>query len=118
VNAKRTAITVLVVLLLLLQYKLWLGSGNVIEVSRLKDAIAAQKRENDQLQERNRALEAEVLDLKKGQAAVEERARKELGMVKKGETFYQIVDGDQINRNQKAPIDSARETAPHPDPQP
>jgi len=96
VNVKRTAIILLATLLLLLQYKLWLGSGNVIEVSRLKDAIAEQKRENAMLLERNKALEAEVQDLKKGQAAVEERARKELGMVKQGETFFQIVDESQV----------------------
>jgi len=96
VNVKRAAISVLFFLLLLLQYKLWLGSGNVIEVSRLKDSIATQKKENAQLQERNKALEAEVQDLKKGMAAVEERARKELGMVKKGETFFQIVEENQL----------------------
>lgn len=95
-NVAKIAIATLVVLLLLLQYKLWLGSGNVIEVSRLKQAIERQKQENAQLLERNHALEAEVLDLKKGMAAVEERARKELGMIKKGETFYQIVDENEL----------------------
>ena len=110
-NVKRTAIAILVFLLLLLQYKLWLGSGNLIEVSRLKDSIAAQKRQNAELLERNKALEAEVMDLKKGQAAVEERARKELGMVKQGETFFQIVD-----ENQMAPLANAPETDTNGDP--
>lgn len=109
-SVKRIAIIILGVLLLLLQYKLWLGSGNFIEVSRLKDAIAAQKRENAELQERNKALEAEVVDLKKGMAAVEERARKELGMVKKGETFFQIVEQNQI-----PPLDDTPETVPKDD---
>jgi cell division protein FtsB len=96
VNVTKSAIAILIILLLLLQYKLWLGSGNLIEVSRLKEAIEQQKQENARLMERNHALEAEVLDLKKGMAAVEERARKELGMIKKGETFYQIVDEDEL----------------------
>jgi cell division protein FtsB len=82
----------LVVLLLLLQFKLWFGDGNMVEVWRLRDAIERQKAENDQLMHRNDALEAEVDDLKRGLDAIEERARKELGMIKKGETFFQIVE--------------------------
>jgi cell division protein FtsB len=58
---------------------------------RLKTQVDAQAAENAALAKRNAALTAEVNDLKGGQAAIEERARAELGMVKKGETFYQIV---------------------------
>ena len=62
------------------------------EVSRLTHAIALQKQQNEVQRERNAALDAEVNDLKQGVEAIEERARSELGMVKKNETFFQIVD--------------------------
>ena len=89
-------ITLLIVVLILLQYKLWFGEGNLVDMWRLRTAIEAQAKENQRLRERNLALEAEVKDLKQGLEAVEERARSELGMVKKGETFYQIIeDGNQ-----------------------
>ena len=81
----------LVVLLALLQYRLWLGEGGMREVRRLRAEIEAQRDENQQLKERNRTLSAEVTDLKKGTVAIEERARTDLGMVGKGETFYQVV---------------------------
>ncbi len=81
----------LVVVLALLQYRLWLGEGGMREVRRLRAEIEAQRDENQQLKERNRTLSAEVLDLKKGTVAIEERARTDLGMVGKGETFYQVV---------------------------
>lgn len=81
-------------ILLLLQYPLWFGSGGVFAVWQLNREIAAQHTENTKLRERNAALDAEVRDLKQGSTAIEERARTELGMVKKGETFYQII-GDQ-----------------------
>jgi cell division protein FtsB len=81
----------LVVVLALLQYRLWLGEGGLREVRRLRAEIEAQRDENKQLKERNRTLSAEVQDLKKGTVAIEERARTDLGMVGKGETFYQVV---------------------------
>jgi cell division protein FtsB len=80
-----------VVVLALLQYRLWLGEGGMREVRRLRGEIQTQRDENQQLKERNRTLAAEVLDLKKGTVAIEERARTDLGMVGKGETFYQVV---------------------------
>lgn len=79
-------------LLVVLQYPLWFGSGGVLSLWRLNREIAAQKADNMGLKERNAALEAEVGDLKRGYDAIEERARNELGMVKKNETFYQIID--------------------------
>ncbi|HLD14238.1 MAG TPA: cell division protein FtsB [Burkholderiales bacterium] len=82
----------LIGLLVVLQYPLWFGSGGVLTLWRLNREIAAQKVDNAQLKERNAALEAEVNDLKQGYEAIEERARAELGMVKKGETFYQVID--------------------------
>lgn len=81
----------LLLLLLMFQYQLWFGVGNVSAAMRLRSQVDAQTAENVELAKRNQALAAEVTDLKQGTAAVEERARTELGMVKKNETFYQIV---------------------------
>ncbi len=81
----------LVVLLALLQYRLWFGNANLLEVRHLKDRKNAQIAVNKELQERNQSLSAEVMDLKHGLEAIEERARSEMGMVKADETFYQIV---------------------------
>jgi len=88
---KRLVPLVLLLLLALLQYQLWFGVGSVPAAMRLKSQAEAQAAENAGLAKRNAALQAEVADLKQGQAAIEERARTELGMVKKGESFYQIV---------------------------
>ncbi len=88
-------IGVLIVLLLLLQYRLWVGEGSLAEVNNLKREIAIQQQELAQLRQRNRALMAEVQGLKQGLAAVEERARSELGMIRKGETFYQIIEPEE-----------------------
>lgn len=85
-------VAVLVLLLAFLQYRLWVGDGSLAEVRQLKQAIVAQEKENKLLAERNRALEAEVRDLKQGLEAIEERARSELGMIRKNETFFQIVE--------------------------
>lgn len=82
----------LIALLLGLQYKLWVGEGSVAEIWSLYQAGKVQREENARLKERNAALEAEVQDLKQGLDAIEERARTELGMVKDGEVFYQIVE--------------------------
>src|SRR5215467_13048021 len=81
----------LVVAVLLLQYRLWLSPDGVREVARLKRAVAVQRAENEQLTDRNRQLAAEVRDLKTGMDALEERARSDLGMIARNETFYQVV---------------------------
>jgi cell division protein FtsB len=81
----------LLIVLVLLQYRLWFSDGGMREVSQLRAEIAAQRQENEALRERNRTLAAEVQDLKKGTVAIEERARTDLGMIGKGETFYQVV---------------------------
>jgi cell division protein FtsB len=83
---------VLVALLLMLQVKLWVGAGGWGEVEALEKTVATQRAENAKLEQRNAALTAEVDDLKSGRAAVEERARAELGMIKPGETFYRTVE--------------------------
>lgn len=91
---------ILVAVVILLQLKLWVGSGGWREVEELRLTVAAQAAENAKLQQRNAALAAEVDDLKSGEAAIEERARAELGMIKPGETFYRIVEPDA---SQEAP---------------
>jgi len=82
----------LLVLLAFLQYQFWFGRGSSGEVVALENQVEHQKRENEGLKERNAALAAEVEDLKSGEAAVEERARSELGMIKPGEKFYRVVE--------------------------
>ena len=82
------------ILLILLQYRLWIGNGSLTEVHHLRAEKVELARENDGLMERNQSLAAEVLDLKQGQEAIEERARSEMGMIKLDETFYQIIDRD------------------------
>jgi cell division protein FtsB len=84
-------LAVLIVLLILLQYRLWFGTASIPKVVLLQSQLDKQRASNQSLDKRNQALAAEVRDLKSGRQAVEERARNELGMVKKGETFYQVV---------------------------
>ncbi|HED39890.1 MAG TPA: cell division protein FtsB [Chromatiales bacterium] len=85
-------LAILFVLLVLLQIKLWSGDGGIVDTVQLQRAVDQQRLENSALTERNRALEAEVEDLKKGIDAIEERARSELGLIKQDETFFQTVD--------------------------
>ena len=82
----------LLALLLLLQVRLWVGEESVVAVWHLEAALAEQHEENERLRRRNERLAAEVADLKSGLEAVEERARHELGMVGRDETYYQFVD--------------------------
>ena len=83
--------TALSIVLLLLQYRLWISHNGVRELGPLKAAVATQSSENARLTERNHELAAEVHDLKNGMTALEERARSELGMIGANETFYQVV---------------------------
>ena len=85
-------ILMLLVFLLALQYRLWIDRGNLFDVKRFKEIKHAQIEKNQVLRERNQALAAEVLDLKQGLEAIEEKARSEMGMIKNNETSYQIVD--------------------------
>lgn len=93
----RTVFIIALALLGLLQLRLWVSDDGYRAAWRLADQVAAQEQENDSLRERNRALAAEVADLKTGLDAVEEIARTELGMVRSGETLFQVVDveGDE-----------------------
>ncbi|MBV2091265.1 MAG: cell division protein FtsB [Candidatus Thiodiazotropha sp. (ex Ctena orbiculata)] len=97
----RIIIAILVALLLFLQYRLWVGEGSLAEVNNLKDEIARLQQELIGLRKRNHALQAEVEDLRSGQAAIEERARSELGMIKEGETFYQVITPSGTDSNER-----------------
>jgi len=85
----------LLTLILLLQYPLWFSDNSLPDVWKLETAIEVQVEENRQLAERNRLLDAEVQNLKKGLEVVEEKARYELGMIKKDETFFQVIEQTQ-----------------------
>jgi cell division protein FtsB len=87
----RFLMVILTVVFVLLQARLWLSNGGLREVWRLEAEVARRVEDNSRLAARNSALGAEVRDLRQGLAAVEERARTELGMIHSGETFYQIA---------------------------
>lgn len=82
----------LLLLLLVLQYQLWLSDGGYRKLLRMQRSVEQLQEENRTLSERNRLLAIEVEDLKEGQEAIEERARKELGLIRDGETFYMSID--------------------------
>jgi cell division protein FtsB len=90
----RIFFVVLGLAVILLQYRLWASDQGIREVSRLQAAVEAQALANREQSDRNRQLVAEVTDLKVGLSALEERARSELGMVGKSETFYQVVTSE------------------------
>jgi len=87
-------VALLVLILLALQYRLWVGEGSLAEVSVLRRQMATQRAELNDLQERNETLRAEVDDLRDGLAAIEARARSELGLIRKGETYFQLLPPD------------------------
>ncbi|APZ43301.1 cell division protein FtsB [Acidihalobacter ferrooxydans] len=107
----RWLVTLLVVLLVLLQYKLWFGEGNVGDAYRLRQEIAAQRLEDARLKDRNAALAAQVEDLKRGTAAIDELARSQLGMIGRGDTFYQYVSPPTTGKTQPPPP-AANNTTP------
>ncbi len=85
---------ILVLLLLALQYRLWIGEGSLAHAHRLEKDIAQQKAENSRMHERNRILDVEVGELKTGLDTIEERARNDIGLIKKDETFFMLMDDD------------------------
>ena len=90
-----------------LQYRLWMSDDGVRELARLSAAVEQQKAENTELEARNQQMVAEVSDLKAGMAAIEERARSELGMIGRNETFYQVVPGKSAHA---APAQTSQRT--------
>jgi len=88
---QRLALVALCLVLSGLQYRLWVGDGGIFDTRRLQQVVDQQSESNTQLQLRNSVLEAEVADLHNSGAAIEAHARSELGMIRKGETFYLVV---------------------------
>ena len=108
----KTLTLIFVILIALLQYPLWLGKGSWLRVWDLKQKITQQKDHNTELKQRNDTLDAEVQDLKQGNAAIEERARSELGMIKQDEVFYQVLEPEVVHNStvkvpKSAPADNA-----------
>ena len=91
--------TILFILLVLLQYRLWFGKNSVPDYYVLQDEINRQQQANDKLIQRNKLLYADTDDLKLGVEAIEERARNELGMIKEGETFFRIIPEKSSSKN-------------------
>ncbi|HLD16355.1 MAG TPA: cell division protein FtsB [Coxiellaceae bacterium] len=85
----------LIGLLGLLQYELWLSQGGIVSILQVKRHLQEQEVLNHQMQLQNDQLLADIKDLKHGNEAVEERAREELGLIKPGETFYQIIGSNE-----------------------
>jgi cell division protein FtsB len=85
----------LILIILGLQIRLWVGRGSLAEIDQLDESIAIQAAENAQLENRNQALLTEVEELKNGTDAIEEMAREDLGLIKEGETFYMIVEPEK-----------------------
>lgn len=95
----KTLTLIFVILIALLQYPLWLGKGSWLRVWDLNQKITEQKSRNTELKQRNDTLDAEVHDLKQGNAAIEERARSELGMIKQDEVFYQVLEPEIVHNS-------------------
>ena len=110
----KSLIAILVLLIALLQYRLWFGDGNLREFQRLHQRIDELKQDGAKRRDRNAALEAEVMDLKQGLDAIEERARQDLGIVKEGETFVQIIDAHHPPPAAEPPKPAAVETPAKP----
>lgn len=92
----RWLLALLLVLLAVLQYRFWFAEGSLAEQRRLERLVREQTETNRRLAERNALLESEVLELQQGNITVEQRAREELGLVKQGEVFYQVVPAEQL----------------------
>ncbi len=94
---------VLAGLIVLIQYPLWLGKGGLLRAWEMERQIETQRSSNSRLQARNAALDAEVLDLKQGLEAIEERARNELGMIRRDEIFFQVLETAPANSSTARP---------------
>jgi cell division protein FtsB len=87
----KTILAILVIVIMVLQYRLWFADDGILKVLRLKHTISELQAKNDSIAKHNADLTEEINTLKQGGAAIENKARGDLGMVKKGEVFYQIV---------------------------
>jgi len=111
----RIAIGFIVLLILALQLKLWFGDGSIRTIWGLRQAVSAQQTENDNLKKRNDHLAAEVKNLKEATDAIEERARNDLGMIGRNETFFQVADNPESPPKKETtskPSSPSKEAAP------
>lgn len=98
----------LIIIILGLQIRLWVGPGSVAEIQRLEEAIVSQEEENMALEKCNQELLVEVEELKNGTDAIEEMARHDLGLIGEGETFFMIVDDNENNNIENGLHDNTR----------
>ena len=85
-------IAFIILLIIHFQYRIWIGDGSVAQIDAYQQRLDDLKKQAEEKRQRNEALYAEVLDLRKGQEAIEERARDELGMIKEDETFFHVLE--------------------------
>jgi cell division protein FtsB len=97
----RWLLLVLLLLLGVMQYRLWLGEGSLAEQHRLELQVEEQTLINSDLTARNAVLEREVLELQNGNKGLEQRAREQLGLIREGETYYQVVDSPKQDSEKK-----------------
>ncbi len=97
----RWLLALLIGILVLLQYRLWIGNNSLAERNRLEQAIEQQRQENARLEARNQLIQRQVEALREGNEEIEARARQELGLIREGETFYLILDAEQ---DQSVPV--------------
>ena len=95
----RVFTAILLILLVLLQYRLWFGKNSVPDYLALKENVLLQQSANEKLRQRNKLLFADTDDLKLGLEAIEERARNELGMIKENETFFRLIPKENNTRD-------------------
>ncbi len=91
-KSRHLVISMLLVVIAGLQYRLWVGEGSLAHVSGLAESVERRQGENRSMGRRNAILKAEIVDLRQGLDAVEEKARSEFGLIKEGETFFLLVD--------------------------
>lgn len=108
ISIKWAIVMTLVLLLIGLQYRLWIAEGGLAYRAQLQREIDRQRAENERLQERNRIIALEVQELKSGHASIEERAREQMGMIRQGEIFFMVVEPTTATT---APSNNARQGA-------
>lgn len=91
-NNFKILVAVLIAIIVHLQYRFWFGDGGIVQINQYQNRLDELAMQVQEKKERNAALYGEVLDLRKGQEAIEERARYELGMIKEDETFFQVLE--------------------------
>lgn len=94
----KIVVILLVILLAFFQYKLWFAKEGVVQTLHLRKVITLQEQKNTEIKDQNKILKDDILNLKKAGGAVEAHARSDLGMVKEGEVFYQIIDAPKSKK--------------------